>query len=1205
MTDFIHLRNHTQYSLLEGSIPLKKLVAQTRKQGLPAVGIADTNAMFGALEFASVGQENGVKPIMGVQVSLRDGGGRGDLVLYATSEEGFTNLMRLSKTMYMRQGDARYLTLDEIRQRSEDVLCLTGGPSGPLAAHILDGNDAEAEALLLDLKSVFGDRLYVEIQRHPDEDGIVPRAEADTEAAMLDLAYAHDVPLVATNDSRFLTPADYEANDALIAIGDKTSIDHDLNRRRYTRNHHLRSPEEMAALFADLPEALENTVEIAQRCSYLVPKRNPILPKFADDEGTEIRRRAQEGLKARLKVIDPVAPIKDYEDRLTFELDIIEKMGFPGYFLIVSDFIQWAKDNDIPVGPGRGSGAGSLVAYALQITDLDPLRYGLLFERFLNPDRVSMPDFDIDFCMDRREEVIKYVQDKYGEDRVGQIITFGGLLSKMAVKDAGRALGMPYGKAQAISNMIPLKGPKPVSIAEALEMEPRLAKMVEEEADVERLMQIAGGIEGSYRSAGTHAAGVVIADRPVEELVPVYRDPKSDMPATQFNMKWVEPAGLVKFDFLGLKTLTVIKRAEQMIAESKGLDVVVGSLPVDDPKAYELMARAETVAVFQVESAGMMDALRRMKPDRIEDIVALVALYRPGPMSNIPTYCDVKNGKREITSVHPLIDDILKETQGIIVYQEQVMEVARKMAGYTLGGADLLRRAMGKKIAAEMAKERPKFIEGAMKNGVSEKKAGEVFDLLEKFADYGFNKSHAAAYAVLTYQTAWLKANHPVEFLAAVMDCDSNLTDKLAVYKREADRMGIKTLPPSLNASRVGFSPAGDSIRYALAAIKGVGPDAVAPIVAARDAGGKFRDFADFATRVDLKTVGKGTLSALAAAGVFDEFEPNRAKVHAGIPALVAWSVKKRDMANAAIKDMFASEFAPPEFPQTKPWTTEERMTQEFGAIGFYLTGHPLDEHLPALRRIGLRTFDEVSSDLSLNGEMVTLCGSVTKREERKSKKGSSFAFLTASDPSGGYEATLFSRALDQFRNILEPGMSVVLQARCEFEEDKVRLVVANVLPVEKALPKTPATGILIRTNSEGALEDIRAAILASDGEEPKGTVRVITPQPDGSEKVVVLGSAAPFGQAARARILAVPGVLSLAETGDETRIKTRKAAVPAHLVGNGGVRGADRGEWDVAADLDGLVKGTPETVSFRTAPRTGPAAKPVVPQVVEMDLPF
>ncbi|MBV6638426.1 MAG: DNA polymerase III subunit alpha, partial [Mameliella sp.] len=700
--------------------------------------------------------------------------------------------------LYLRgDGQLPHVTVEELERHSEAVICLSGGPDGPVGRLLQAGQRPAAETLMRDLHKAFGDRLYVELQRHPGEDGTPPEAERLTERGFVEMAYEMNLPLVATNDVYFPKENMYEAHDAMICIADGAYVDQQEPRRRLTPQHYFKSPQEMAVLFADLPEALDNTVEIARRCAFMAYKRPPILPKFADDEVAELRRMANEGLQARLAVIPHAVSVEEYQERLDFELGIIEGMGFPGYFLIVADFIQWAKDNTIPVGPGRGSGAGSLVAYALTITDLDPLRYSLLFERFLNPERVSMPDFDIDFCMDRREEVIRYVQDKYGHDKVAQIITFGALLSKAAVRDMGRVLQMPYGQVDRLSKMIPVEGVKPVSIEKALQDEPRLAEEARNEEVVDRLLKYGMQVEGLLRSAGTHAAGVVIADRPTDELVPLYRDPRSDMPATQFNMKWVEQAGLVKFDFLGLKTLTVIQNAMDLIFKSgrplhvaadgtelyepaEGAENHINAIPLDDEVTYKLYASAKTVAVFQVESSGMMDALKRMKPTCIEDIVALVALYRPGPMENIPVYCEVKNGLREITSVHPLIDHILEETQGIIVYQEQVMQIAQVMAKYTLGGADLLRRAMGKKIKEAMDAERPKFTKGAAENGVDAKKASEVFDLLEKFANYGFNKSHAAAYAVVSYQTAWLKANHAVEFMAGVMNCDIHLTDKLA-----------------------------------------------------------------------------------------------------------------------------------------------------------------------------------------------------------------------------------------------------------------------------------------------------------------------------------------------------------------------------------------------------------------------------------------
>jgi len=773
---------------LEGAVRVKKLPGMCESAEMPAVAITDTNNMFAALEFSVTASGAGVQPIVGCQVDVEyDPAAPGEktrdpapVVLLAQSETGYENLMRLNTCLYVdKNGQLPQVTLDELEEFSEGLICLTGGPDGPVGRLLRAGQRPKAEALLGRLAATYGDRLYVELQRHPGEGGQLTEAEQATERGHVEMAYAMDLPLVATNDVYFPKQEMYEAHDALICIAEGAYVDQQEARRRLTPQHYFKSQAEMVTLFADLPEAVQNTVEIAKRCAFQTYRRDPILPKFADDEVTELRRVANEGLQARLAVIPHAASVEEYQNRLDFELGIIEDMGFPGYFLIVADFIQWAKDNDIPVGPGRGSGAGSLVAYALTITDLDPLRYSLLFERFLNPERVSMPDFDIDFCMDRREEVIRYVQEKYGRDKVGQIITFGALLSKAAVRDIGRVLQMPYGQVDRLSKMIPVEGVKPVSIEQALAQEDRLRDEARAEEVVDRLLKYGMQVEGLLRNASTHAAGVVIGDRPLDRLVPLYQDPRSDMPATQFNMKWVEQAGLVKFAFLGLKTLTVIQNAMDLIFKSgRPLHIAadgtqlydpperaenqINAIPLDDKKTYDLYSAAKTVAVFQVESTGMMDALRRMKPTCIEDIVALVALYRPGPMENIPTYCEVKNGQREIESVHPLIDHILEETQGIIVYQEQVMQIAQVMAGYSLGGADLLRRAMGKKIKEAMDAERPKFEKGAAENGVDKKKASEVFDLLEKFANYGFNKSHAAAYAVVSYQTGWLKANHPV-----------------------------------------------------------------------------------------------------------------------------------------------------------------------------------------------------------------------------------------------------------------------------------------------------------------------------------------------------------------------------------------------------------------------------------------------------------
>ncbi len=1095
---FIHLRVHTEYSLLEGAVPVKKLAGLCEKAEMPAVAVTDTNNMFAALEASVTLAGAGIQPIMGCQVDLEyeeaAPGGKpvvpAPVVLLAQSEAGYEALMKLNSCLYLRgDGSLPHVTLEDLEQHSTGVICLSGGPDGPVGRLLRAGQRAKAELLVDGLHRVYGDRFYIELQRHPGEDGL-PEAERASERGHIEMAYAKDIPLVATNDVYFPKPEIYEAHDALICIAEGAYVDQQEDRRRLTAQHYFKSATEMATLFADLPEALENTVEIAKRCAFMAYRRDPILPKFADDEVEELRRQANEGLQARLAVIPHAASVEEYQERLDFELKIIEGMGFPGYFLIVADFIKWSKEQGIPIGPGRGSGAGSLVAYALTITDLDPLRYALLFERFLNPERVSMPDFDIDFCMDRREETIRYVQEKYGRDRVGQIITFGALLSKAAVRDVGRVLQMPYGQVDRLSKMIPVEGVKPVSIEKALATEERLREEARAEEVVDRLLTYGQQIEGLLRNASTHAAGVVIGDRPLDELVPLYQDPRSDMPATQFNMKWVEQAGLVKFDFLGLKTLTVIQNAVDLI-NGGGRDIHIGpdgetlyeppdgavneinAIPLDDAKSYRLYASAKTVAVFQVESSGMMDALRRMKPDCIEDIVALVALYRPGPMENIPTYCEVKNGQREIESVHPLIDHILEETQGIIVYQEQVMQIAQVMAGYSLGGADLLRRAMGKKIKEAMDAERPKFEKGAAENGVEKKKASEVFDLLEKFANYGFNKSHAAAYAVVSYQTAWLKANHPVEFMAAVMNCDIHLTDKLAVYAEEVRRgLDIEIVPPCVNRSLESFSVVEGKVVYALGALKNVGSDAMRLIVEARGEK-EFVSLFDFARRVDLKKIGKRPLEMLARAGAFDQLDPNRHRVFAALDPLVNYSSAIHDQRASAQVSLFGEagdDLPEPRLPSVDDWMVGERLGEEHKAIGFYLSGHPLDDYMGPLKRQGVKTLEQVSLDVQRSPAVVKLAGSVAGRQERKSARGNRFAFVQLSDPTGLYEVTLFSEALEKSRDFLETGSNVVVTCEATMEADQLKLLGRSVAPIDVVAAQAGRSDIRL------FLDDIAAA---------------------------------------------------------------------------------------------------------------------------------
>jgi DNA polymerase III subunit alpha len=1118
---FIHLRLHTEYSLLEGAIRLKKLPDICRKAGMPAVAVTDTNNMFSALEFSVTASGAGIQPILGCQVDLTyltaQPGERAKtpapLVLLAQSERGYENLMKLNSCLYIgNDGQLPQVTLDQLATHSDGLICLTGGPDGPVGMLLQTAQRPAAEALVQRLARTFPDRLYMELQRHPDEGG-QPESERLTERGHLEMAYAMNLPLVATNDVFFPTTDMYEAHDALICIADGAYVDQQEPRRRLTAQHYFKTQHEMATLFADLPEAVKNTVEIAKRCAFMAYRRAPILPKFAENEVEELRRQSRKGLEARLAVIPHAASVEDYNKRLEFELDIIEGMGFPGYFLIVADFIKWSKDHHIPVGPGRGSGAGSLVAYALTITDLDPLRYSLLFERFLNPERVSMPDFDIDFCMDRREEVIQYVQAKYGRDKVGQIITFGALLSKAAIRDIGRVLQMPYGQVDRLSKMIPVEGVKPVSIEKALADEPRLREMAREEEVVKRLLDYGQQVEGLLRNASTHAAGVVIGDRPIDELVPLYQDPRSDMPATQFNMKWVEQAGLVKFDFLGLKTLTVIQNAVDLIlgagrhlheaadgrelyTPAEGTVDDISAIPLDDEASYKLYASAKTVAVFQVESSGMMDALKRMKPTCIEDIVALVALYRPGPMENIPTYCEVKNGQKEREGLHPTIDHILDETQGIIVYQEQVMQIAQEMAGYSLGGADLLRRAMGKKMQEAMDEERPKFLKGSAENGVGAAKATEVWNLLDKFANYGFNKSHAAAYAVVSYQTAWLKANHPVEFMAGVMNCDIHLTDKLGVYFEEVKK-GLKLpyVPPCVNRSQATFDVVDGALVYALGALKNVGVEAMRLITAGRLVDGVETPFAtlfDLARRVDIKRVGKRPLEMLARAGGFDQLDRNRRRVLESLDALVAYSAAIFDQKNSAQVSLFgeAGEDLPEPRLSTAPdWLPAERLAEEFRAIGFYLSGHPLDDYMAPLKRKGVLTLDEVTARAQSGASVVKMAGVVAGRQERKSARGNRFAFAQISDPTGAYEITLFSETLEKSRDYLETGSKVVITAEATLESDQLKLLARSVVPIDAAVAQAGSAGLLVFIDDAGAIETV-ATVLEEATAAAKGAGR-------------------------------------------------------------------------------------------------------------------
>ncbi|MFD0987259.1 DNA polymerase III subunit alpha [Methyloligella solikamskensis] len=1114
---FIHLRTHSAYSLLEGALKINQLANFAKDDRQPALALTDSNNLFGALEFSTVMSGEGVQPIIGCSLSVNLDPPKpptpgaepdrvlpdGRIALLAKSELGYRNLMRLSSEAYIAGAESGTLvvTREQLAEHSEDLIALTGGPDGPIDSAFARAHADTARARLGFLHEVFGDRLYVELQRHglPHERAVEPH--------LLQAAYDLKLPIVATNEPYFAETDDYEAHDALLCIAEGSYISVD-DRRRLSPQHYFKSQAEMVALFADLPEAIDNTVEIAKRCAYCPTKQAPMLPSFvsgvaspeerAEAEAAKLRELAEAGLKKRLEAqgLAPGQTEADYKERLDFELDVIIRMRYPGYFLIVADFIQWAKAQKIPVGPGRGSGAGSLVAWALTITDLDPIRFGLIFERFLNPDRVSMPDFDIDFCQDRRDEVITYVQNHYGADRVAQIITFGKLQARAVLRDVGRVLQMPYGQVDKLCKLVPNNPANPVTLAQAIEGEPRLQEARDEEEIVAKLLDIGQRLEGLYRHASTHAAGVVIADRPLIDLVPLYRDPRAPLPATQFNMKWVENAGLVKFDFLGLKTLTVIEQTAKFIRD-KGDEIDLVRLPLDDQPTYDMLAKGETVGVFQVESQGMRRALVDMVPDRFEDLIALVALYRPGPMANIPLYCARKLGHEKIEYIHKDLEPILAPTYGVITYQEQVQQIARDMAGFTLAEADLLRRAMGKKIRSEMAKQGDRFMKGAAERGYDKRTAQAVFDACAKFAEYGFNKSHSAPYALLTYQTAYLKANYTVEFIAASMTLDMGNADKLSGFVREAERLGIEVLPPSVNHSEVAFLPREDAIRYSLAALRNVGRHAVEHIVKEREARGPFKDISDFARRVSPRYVNKRALENLCYAGALDCLGVERAVAYANIDRIMAEGNQSLEAAAGGQNDLFVlGAEGPPPIPlrAAKPWLPTERLSYEFDAVGVFLSGHPLDDYEDVLKRLRAESWSELAAKARQQKTVGRVAATILAKRERKSQRGNAFAFVAASDRSGQFEAVIFSEALSAGRPLLETGNVVLLDLEAELDGesgDTVKARINNVTSLEEAAAKLPQ-GLKVVVDGPEALSALAEELSRQNGAGKRSTLRVV-----------------------------------------------------------------------------------------------------------------
>jgi DNA polymerase-3 subunit alpha len=1146
IASFVHLRVHSCFSLLEASIRNAELAKKAKALGMPAVAVTDSCNLFGVMEFCKEATKAGVQPIVGALLSLVPEVERKPqsgapplqeaeaLVLLVQNEAGYLSLSKLMTCAYLAGKDRVAVTLDELATHHEGLIALSGGAFGPIGQRLNRGDAKGARAMLERMKAIWPNRFYVEIQRHglPEENA--------TEEAMVEMAYALDLPLVATNDCHFLEEEMHEAHDALICIADGRLLIED-DRRRFTKDHRFKTAQEMEALFADLPEAIQNTMVIARRCAYEAPKRKPILPTYAADEEAEMRKQAAEGLELRLRqsvwteAMDDAAreaAARPYRERLQFECDVIAQMKFPGYFLIVSDFIKWAKANGIPVGPGRGSGAGSVVAWSLSITDLDPLRFGLLFERFLNPERVSMPDFDIDFCQDRRDEVIRYVRDRYGHDRVASIITFGKLQAKAVIRDVGRVLGLPYGLVDKISKLIPNNPANPPTLEQAMAMEPRLIEARDSDPQVERMIEIARKLEGLPRHASTHAAGVVIGDRPLQELVPLYRDPRSDMPVTQFNMKDVETAGLVKFDFLGLTTLTMLTLGEQLVRE-RGTKLELAKLQLEDRRSYELLARAETAGVFQLESAGMRDALRKLKPDVFEDIIAMVSLYRPGPMDNIPRYIAVKHKTEEPGYLHPMLESILGETNGVIIYQEQVMQIARELAGYSLGGADLLRRAMGKKIKEEMDAQGAIFIKGAGERGIDQDLAQVIFDQVAKFASYGFNKSHAAAYALLAYHTAYLKANHPHEFFASCMTMDMANQDKLLMFQQELRSNGITLLPPDVNASQVRFSveetPEGPAVRYALAAIKGVGSGAMEALVEERQRGGPFADPFDMVRRLGTKVINRRILEALAKAGAFDRLMPNRRRTTEAAEFLLRAAQAAAMEAESGQDSLFGGTAAvptSPTLPEKDDWPALERLQAEMEAIGFYLSAHPLDGYTAAMEQYGITRSDKIVERLT-SGQpgRLKLAGVVLGKQERVTER-SRFAHVAMSDPSGQFEVTLFSELLARSRELLDGKVPLVVEADGRVDGDMVRLTAHKVEPLEELLtPHVP--DLLIRLSSVEAALAMRPLLTPRTGRQ--GRLRLVMAHAAG-EVVLALPDGLGLPPAKRPDLERMTGVIEVRE---------------------------------------------------------------------------
>jgi len=1158
---FVPFRILSAYTMLEGAIDPKAMAKLAKERGFPAVAIADRNGLYGAVMFANACKAEGVQPIIGTLLGVarpsRDEGVEGKQVdylpLYAQDEAGYDNLCHLvSKAHLERPLEFEpHVRIGDLDGRTDGLIAFTGASEGAVTRLLAEGQQSHAEALLDRLQALFLDRLYIELARRGDP------VEERAEAALVDLAYARDLPLVATNPANFAEPHMHKAHDAMLCIAGSTHVDAEerarSNPESYVKTYHM-----MEEAFADLPEAVQNTVVVAQRCAYAPPYRKPILPSLAGDlegEARALEEDARKGLEARLEPYGEMSEEerKVYFDRLQFEVDIINQMGFPGYFLIVADFIKWAKDHDIPVGPGRGSGAGSLVAWALTITDLDPIQLGLLFERFLNPERVSMPDFDIDFCETRRGEVIRYVQQKYGHDHVAQIITFGKLKARAVLRDTGRILQMSYGHVDRLCKMVPNHPTDPWTLPRALNGAADFKNEYDNDNEVKRLVDLAMQLEGFPRNSSTHAAGVVIGDRPLAKLVPLYRDPRSDMPVTQYDMKNVESSGLVKFDFLGLKTLSVLKKAVDLL-KRREIDIDLSQLPLDDPKVYELMKAGNTVGVFQLESEGMRRTLTAVKPTNFGDIIALVSLYRPGPMDNIPLFGKRKAGEVAIEFPHAKLEGILAETYGIFVYQEQVMQAAQILAGYSLGDADLLRRAMGKKVQAEMDIQRERFVTGCKEvSGIEKAEANALFDLIDKFAGYGFNKSHAAAYALLAYQTAWLKAHYPEEFYAASMCFDMHQSEKLAIFVDDARRGGITVLPPSLNHSEAEYTVEqtddGYAVRYALAGIRNVGERAMEAIVEEREAAGRFESLKDLFERLPKGSMNSRQLEALISAGALDEFEPNRAKLMANADMLLAVADAAERERSSGQAGLFGGEDAAVDddlrLKDAEDWSLSEARAREKETMGFSFKQHATAAYREIASAQGARSHASLmSGGVPGGGRMgAVMAVQVEGASKGTTKRGKPFIRADFSDASGQFSAACFEEGLvEKFLEWARNGTCVKLDVELDSPspDEPPRITVRGAVPLD-AVRGSMAMLLTLEVESVEAVTQLALALGegGQGGDEAVATLLTGDPTPP----VVRLGRTFSIDGELAERLASVPGLAKVQLTARRGKANLRLVA--------------------------------------------------------------